>query len=157
MYKDMRGLSQAWAAVYKQSLHDLSYWQRHPNEEKEEAEDDAEEHAYAKELKTLLGGEKHKKLPRDMLFEVTAKRFLQSSAKGDREYIRYAVQDAHAQEDCLTDVWVGNGRWGMIDFSAGPFEWGPIVGGKGVRSFRTVPDIEALRTAATGMQALLKP
>ena len=32
----------------------------------------------------------------------------------------------------------------FLDFSAGPFEWGPVVGGKGVRTTRTVPDIAAL-------------
>ncbi len=39
------------------------------------------------------------------------------------------------------------GRFAFIDFSAGPFEWGPIVGGKGVRTARTIPDIAALECA----------
>jgi len=30
-YTDLRDLSQSWAALYKQALHDLKYWQVHTN------------------------------------------------------------------------------------------------------------------------------
>jgi len=151
-YTDMRDLSQAWAAIYKQAIHDLSYWQRHPAEEPEdelEVDDIEAEAAYRNEIKTLLSRPKDKALPADMLFEVMATRMLQSDQDQDRQYIRNSAQDRHTQEDCLTDNWVANSRFAFIDFSAGPFEWGPIVGGKGVRSFRTIPDIVSLKTAAT--------
>ena len=84
-----------------------------------------------------------------MMFEVMAARLVQSKNGADREYFRAAAEDKHTQEDCIVDNWVSNGRFAFIDFSAGPFEWGPIVGGKRVRSFRTIPDIISLQTAAT--------
>jgi hypothetical protein len=154
-YKDMRDLSQSWAALYKQALHDLNYWQRHPAEEADEEEQDGDEQeaAYTSELKTLLGTERDKALPADMMFEVMATRLLQSKNKDDREYFRAAAEDKHAQEDCIVDNWVSSSRFAFIDFSAGPFEWGPIVGGKRVRSFRTIPDIVSLQTAATDFTA----
>jgi len=157
-YTDMRDLSQAWAAIYRQAMHDLSYWQRHPAEEPADEwalEDEEQEAAYRDEIRTLFSRnkDKSKPLPPDMLFEVMATRMLQSDVGEDREYIRAAAQDQHMQEDCLTDNWVANGRFAFIDFSAGPFEWGPIVGGKGVRSFRTIPDIISLKTAATDFTA----
>ncbi|KAJ1478175.1 hypothetical protein T484DRAFT_1818501, partial [Baffinella frigidus] len=103
-------------------------------------------------------------LPPDMLFEVAVTRLLQARSRlsypptaapksGDKEYIRAAIEDKHTREDCLVDNWVGRGRFAFLDFSAGPFEWGPIVGGKGVRSYRTVPDIVSLQTAATDFTA----
>jgi hypothetical protein len=154
-YQDMRDLSQAWAALYKQALHDLSYWQRHPAEEADEddVDDDELEATYTQELKTLLGTERDKPLPADMMFEVMATRLLQSKNKDDREYFRAAAEDKHTQADCIVDNWVSSSRFAFIDFSAGPFEWGPIVGGKRVRSFRTIPDIISLQTAATDFTA----
>ncbi|GFZ21627.1 hypothetical protein Acr_29g0007890 [Actinidia rufa] len=32
--------------------------------------------------------------------------------------------------ECLTDTWIGKDRWAFIDLSAGPFSWGPAVGGE---------------------------
>jgi len=148
-YRDMRDLSQSWAALYKQALHDLSYWQRHPAEEAVEPDEEGEEEAYTRELKTLWGSRKDAPMPPDMLFEVMAARLLQSKSKEDREYFRAAAEDKHTQEDCIVDNWVSSKRFAFIDFSAGPFEWGPIVGGKRVRSFRTIPDIISLQTSAT--------
>jgi len=153
-YMDMRDLSQSWAALYKQGLHDLSYWQRHPAEETDDVDEDDAEQAYLKDLRTVLGRPRDQALPADMLFEVAVTRLLQAPAgSGDKEYIRAAIEDKHMREDCLVDNWVGRGRFAFLDFSAGPFEWGPIVGGKGVRSYRTVPDIVSLQTAATDFTA----
>lgn len=154
-YSDMRDLSQAWAALYKQALHDLSYWQRHPAEEADDddVDDDELEATYTRELKTLLGTQRDEPLPPDMMFEVMAARLLQSKNKDDREYFRAAAEDKHTQADCIVDNWVSSSRFAFIDFSAGPFEWGPIVGGKRVRSFRTIPDIISLQTAATDFTA----
>ncbi|KAI4379706.1 hypothetical protein MLD38_005968 [Melastoma candidum] len=36
--------------------------------------------------------------------------------------------------ECLTDAWIGKERWAFIDLSAGPFSWGPAVGGEGVHT-----------------------
>ncbi|XP_057806569.1 uncharacterized protein LOC131021402 isoform X1 [Salvia miltiorrhiza] len=44
--------------------------------------------------------------------------------------------------ECLTDTWIGNQRWAFIDLSAGPFSWGPSVGGEGVRTAQSLPNVE---------------
>ncbi|CAD5169905.1 unnamed protein product [Musa acuminata subsp. malaccensis] len=43
--------------------------------------------------------------------------------------------------ECLTDTWVGKDRWAFIDLSAGPFSWGPAVGGEGVRTELSLPNV----------------
>ncbi|XP_059634541.1 uncharacterized protein LOC132276918 isoform X1 [Cornus florida] len=43
--------------------------------------------------------------------------------------------------ECLTDTWIGKGRWAFIDLSAGPFSWGPAVGGEGVRTELSLPNV----------------
>ncbi|CAH8358765.1 unnamed protein product [Eruca vesicaria subsp. sativa] len=43
--------------------------------------------------------------------------------------------------ECLTDSWIGKGRWAFIDLSAGPFSWGPSVGGEGVRTELSLPNV----------------
>ncbi|KAL2503397.1 hypothetical protein Fot_37245 [Forsythia ovata] len=44
--------------------------------------------------------------------------------------------------DCLTDTWIGKNRWAFIDLTAGPFSWGPAVGGEGVRTELSLPNVE---------------
>ncbi|KAG6390922.1 hypothetical protein SASPL_148667 [Salvia splendens] len=44
--------------------------------------------------------------------------------------------------ECLTDTWIGNQRWAFIDLSAGPFSWGPSVGGEGVRTEQSLPNVD---------------
>ncbi|KAL8153516.1 hypothetical protein V2J09_011276 [Rumex salicifolius] len=44
--------------------------------------------------------------------------------------------------DCLTDTWIGKDRWAFIDLSSGPFSWGPAVGGEGVRTEQSLPNVE---------------
>ncbi|KAK8630292.1 hypothetical protein V6N13_079090 [Hibiscus sabdariffa] len=44
-------------------------------------------------------------------------------------------------EECLTDTWIGKDRWASIDLSAGPFSWGPAVGGEGVRTELSLPNV----------------
>ncbi|EPS63606.1 hypothetical protein M569_11178, partial [Genlisea aurea] len=44
--------------------------------------------------------------------------------------------------DCLTDAWIGNQSWAFIDLTAGPFSWGPSVGGEGVRTDKSLPNVE---------------
>ncbi|XP_017405548.1 uncharacterized protein LOC108319046 [Vigna angularis] len=46
------------------------------------------------------------------------------------------------QAECLTDTWIGKDRWAFIDLSAGPFSWGPAVGGEGVRTEASLPSVE---------------
>ncbi|MED6219181.1 hypothetical protein PIB30_033497 [Stylosanthes scabra] len=44
--------------------------------------------------------------------------------------------------ECLTDTWIGKDRWAFIDLSAGPFSWGPAVGGEGVRTEASLPNVD---------------
>ncbi|KAL6508489.1 hypothetical protein OROHE_021622 [Orobanche hederae] len=44
--------------------------------------------------------------------------------------------------ECLTDTFIGNHRWAFIDLTAGPFSWGPSVGGEGVRTEHSLPNVE---------------
>ncbi|KAL2896586.1 UTP--glucose-1-phosphate uridylyltransferase [Bienertia sinuspersici] len=49
------------------------------------------------------------------------------------------ISNLHAE--CLTDTWIGKDRWAFIDLSAGPFTWGPAVGGQGVRTEESMPNV----------------
>ena len=44
--------------------------------------------------------------------------------------------------ECLVDLYVGHGRASFVDLSAGPFAWGPLVGGEGLRNVRDLPDVD---------------
>jgi len=46
--------------------------------------------------------------------------------------LQCVLENAYLTENCLVDSWVGSGRVAFLDLSAGPCEWGPIVGGEGV-------------------------
>lgn len=41
----------------------------------------------------------------------------------------------------MTAHWMGPGRSVFMDLSAGPFSWGPVVGGEGVMTHHTLPDV----------------
>lgn len=41
-------------------------------------------------------------------------------------------------------------RWAFIDLSAGPFTWGPAVGGEGVRTELSLPNVEKTIGAVSG-------
>jgi len=47
-----------------------------------------------------------------------------------------------AAENCLVENWVGAGRYAFVDLSAGPFTWGPLDGGQGLKTTRLFPDFE---------------
>ncbi|KAH7437926.1 hypothetical protein KP509_05G095700 [Ceratopteris richardii] len=53
-------------------------------------------------------------------------------------------ENAGLHPDCLVDTWVGNERWAFVDLTAGPFSWGPAVGGVGVRTELSLPSIDKL-------------
>ncbi|KAI0504607.1 hypothetical protein KFK09_015559 [Dendrobium nobile] len=55
------------------------------------------------------------------------------------------------QAECLTDTWIGANRWMFIDLSAGPFSWGPTVGGEGVRTELSLPNVGKTIGAVAGM------
>eukprot|EP00742_Colponemidia_sp_Colp-10_P009819 GILJ01010742.1.p1 GENE.GILJ01010742.1~~GILJ01010742.1.p1 ORF type:complete len:1005 (-),score=184.62 GILJ01010742.1:226-3213(-) len=59
-----------------------------------------------------------------------------------RDYLRHLLMTPlEMSEDCLVDLWVGRQRTAFVDFTAGPFSWGPIVGGEGVRSSASMPRV----------------
>ena len=60
------------------------------------------------------------------------------------------------QEDCLTDLYVGTARAAFLDLSAGPFHWGPLVGGEGLRGPLDTPDVD-LRFGHLSEEAMQKP
>ncbi|KAK9097625.1 hypothetical protein Sjap_023122 [Stephania japonica] len=57
----------------------------------------------------------------------------------DKEFRSGILAGLHAE--CLTDTWIGRNRWAFIDLSAGPFSWGPSVGGEGVRTELSLPNV----------------
>ena len=46
------------------------------------------------------------------------------------------------EEGCALDMWAGHRRWILIDLAAKPVDWGPLVGGDGVKTLSTLPSIE---------------
>ncbi|XP_078443287.1 uncharacterized protein LOC144712828 [Wolffia australiana] len=44
--------------------------------------------------------------------------------------------------ECMTDTWLGKDRWAFIDLTVGSFSWGPTVGGEGVRTELSLPNVE---------------
>lgn len=39
---------------------------------------------------------------------------------------------SHPLEDCVTNTWVGHGRWLLLDLTAQKADYGPALGGEGV-------------------------
>ena len=55
----------------------------------------------------------------------------------------HAVEEAMRHEatpECLTDLYLTE-RLAWVDLGAGPFAWGPVVGGEGVRTHSSLPDL----------------
>lgn len=42
-------------------------------------------------------------------------------------------------------------RWAFIDLTAGPFSWGPSVGGEGVRTELSLPNVQKTIGAVAGV------
>ncbi|GBF99091.1 hypothetical protein Rsub_11900 [Raphidocelis subcapitata] len=51
---------------------------------------------------------------------------------------------SHPLEDCLVPAWTGHGRWLLLDLTAQKSDWGPAMGGEGVVTTSTLPDVTAL-------------
>lgn len=47
-------------------------------------------------------------------------------------------------ENCLVDLWISSERLAFIDLTAGPFTWGPVVGGEGLRSHSSLPAVSEM-------------
>ncbi|GBG67863.1 hypothetical protein CBR_g983 [Chara braunii] len=50
--------------------------------------------------------------------------------------------DVGLHGDCLVDAWVSEDRVAFVDLSAGPFHWGPMIKGQGVRALSTLPSLD---------------
>ncbi|VAI39242.1 unnamed protein product [Triticum turgidum subsp. durum] len=74
---------------------------------------------------------------KDELHDVLESALMSSDLKG-----------LHAE--CLTDIWVGRNRFAFVDLTAGPFSWGPAVGGDGVRTELTLPNVGKTVGAVAG-------
>lgn len=46
-------------------------------------------------------------------------------------------------------------RWAFIDLSSGPFSWGPAVGGEGVRTELSLPNVDKTIGAVAGMSSVV--
>eukprot|EP00210_Caulerpa_lentillifera_P000043 g42.t1 len=46
------------------------------------------------------------------------------------------------EEGCPLDAWSGHHRWVMMDFAASPQDWGPFVGGDGIKTISTIPSTD---------------
>ncbi|KAF6176453.1 hypothetical protein GIB67_010090 [Kingdonia uniflora] len=49
---------------------------------------------------------------------------------------------ASVHAECLTNTWMRKDWFAFIDLSTGPFSWGPSVGGDGVRTEVSLPNVE---------------
>ncbi|GBG76682.1 hypothetical protein CBR_g22899 [Chara braunii] len=53
-------------------------------------------------------------------------------------------RDSGLHADCLVDSWVSLERVAFMDLTAGPFFWGPMVKGEGVRGENSLPSMEKI-------------
>lgn len=77
--------------------------------------------------------------------------FIRFMKRVDPLTLRRASLNKYGQESCLSDNWVGHGRVAFVDLSAGPLEWGPVVGGEGVKTNSTFPFVDALAGTAVAV------
>lgn len=77
-----------------------------------------------------------------------AKYLIENGTNFDRMFIQRLLEEANNEQingrdsqSCLVDTWVSKQRTAIIDFSAGPFDWGPIIQGEGVKSRRSLPQV----------------
>ncbi|QCD95187.1 hypothetical protein DEO72_LG5g3280 [Vigna unguiculata] len=79
------------------------------------------------------------------IIEVKALQLLKGKDENLKLHLEKVLKSADYsgfQAECLTDTWIGKDRWAFIDLSAGPFSWGPAVGGEGVRTEASLPSVE---------------
>ncbi|EGG17854.1 hypothetical protein DFA_08855 [Cavenderia fasciculata] len=69
-----------------------------------------------------------------------AKVLLQDGSPEEKYYVINS-QQYHLSENCLVDSWISEKRFTFIDLTAGPFEWGPAIGGTGLKSNISLPKI----------------
>ena len=77
----------------------------------------------------------------DMNLEEIIQEMINSGTKEEKRYLELIHTKKYIPENCLVENWIGKGRFAFIDLSAGPFTWGPISGGVGVKSERFFPTL----------------
>ncbi|GAM21679.1 hypothetical protein SAMD00019534_048540 [Acytostelium subglobosum LB1] len=73
---------------------------------------------------------------------------------------KFYIQSAHnhwVQENCLVDSWISHKRFAFVDLTAGPFSWGPTIGGNGLKSRLTLPKVpDSLQDKITSIRQLVQ-
>ena len=57
------------------------------------------------------------------------------------------------EENLPVDVWISSERFVFIDLTAGPFRWGPILGGEGMRTDDSLPSVFSAVSYGSNPQA----
>lgn len=84
------------------------------------------------------------------------RRMIDSNSTGARRDALGMVRSLDAPtETALTDLWLAEARWALVDLSAGPFSWGPSLGGTGLRAVSSVPRLAGGEAARADDWALL--
>eukprot|EP01113_Clastostelium_recurvatum_P016455 TRINITY_DN1941_c0_g1_i1.p1 TRINITY_DN1941_c0_g1~~TRINITY_DN1941_c0_g1_i1.p1 ORF type:complete len:1049 (+),score=103.21 TRINITY_DN1941_c0_g1_i1:37-3147(+) len=68
-----------------------------------------------------------------------AQYLLANGTRYERQYVQAAYLTEDMSEEALVDVWVSHRRFAFVDLTAGPFEWGPVVGGEGMKTSHSKP------------------
>ena len=91
----------------------------------------------------------------DMTLREMADLIFSAGTLEQKHQLRHLGSGLPLNENCLVENWVSSGRYAFIDLSAGPFSWGPLAGGTGLKTSRLFPDFEERYSATKGRYRLL--
>ncbi|KNC45966.1 uncharacterized protein AMSG_00081 [Thecamonas trahens ATCC 50062] len=78
-------------------------------------------------------------------------RYLGAGSLEDSAYVESllaAETELDFTSECLVDLWVSSSAFAVLDLHAGPFEWGPRLGGHGLKTRDSLPSLEDTTAAA---------
>ncbi|KAM9955485.1 hypothetical protein ACTFIW_000087 [Dictyostelium discoideum] len=75
--------------------------------------------------------------------EARAQEILDRGTRYEQLYV-YTAHENPIVENPMVDTWISHKRFAFIDLTAGPFEWGPSVGGNGLKTSTTLPKTPSL-------------
>jgi len=78
----------------------------------------------------------------DMTLEEMVQQVLTSGSSTEKKNLRKISNQGGVTENCLVENWIGSARFAFVDLSAGPFSWGPMAGGQGLKTFPLFPNLE---------------
>eukprot|EP00276_Gloeochaete_wittrockiana_P005699 CAMPEP_0184659246 /NCGR_PEP_ID=MMETSP0308-20130426/28998_1 /TAXON_ID=38269 /ORGANISM="Gloeochaete witrockiana, Strain SAG 46.84" /LENGTH=844 /DNA_ID=CAMNT_0027098935 /DNA_START=328 /DNA_END=2859 /DNA_ORIENTATION=- len=93
--------------------------------------------------------------PRPAL-ELLAWDMLRGTDEIDHYYLFGVHTNPMLTETCMVDNWISSGRFAFIDLTAGPYQWGPVVGGEGVRTPLSFPRAAAASVASDPVRVFEK-